>query len=63
MKLTVIEVSRQADVHPQTVRALERRGLIKARRDVNGWRRYEPEVVDQIRKLYAMDERPSPEAA
>jgi DNA-binding transcriptional MerR regulator len=55
MKLTISEVSRQAGIHPDTVRALERRGLISAERDLNGWRRYSPAVVEQIKKLYATE--------
>ncbi len=64
MKMTVTKVAHGAGVHPHTVRALTRRGLIKAQRDCNGWRRYAPEVIEQIKKLYAMtDERRPPEAA
>jgi DNA-binding transcriptional MerR regulator len=53
MKLTIVEVSRQTGIHKDTVRALERRGLIQCQRDINGWRRYEPLVVEQIKALYA----------
>ncbi len=55
MRLTIGEVSRQVGIHPDTVRALERRGLISAERDLNGWRRYSPAVVEKIRKLYAAE--------
>jgi hypothetical protein len=44
VKLTIIDVAREAGVHKNTVRNLEKRGLIAAERDCNGWRRYSPQV-------------------
>jgi hypothetical protein len=61
VKLTIIDVAREAGVHKNTVRNLEKRGLIAAERDCNGWRRYSPQVVEEIRRLYLMgDADPQP---
>jgi DNA-binding transcriptional MerR regulator len=58
--LTIHEVATKAGLHPDTVRRVERRGLISSKRDVNNWRRYSPDVVDTLKKLYAIsDEKPS----
>lgn len=54
--MLISEVADGAGVHPETVRRLEKRGAIpRAIRDVNGWRRYPPGAVEQIKKLYAAD--------
>jgi len=53
--LLVSTVARAAGVHPETVRRLERRGLIKSRRDVNGWRRYPPNTLETLKRLYGFD--------
>ena len=51
--LLISELAKAVGLHPETLRRLERRGLIASRRDLNGWRRFEPEVVEKIRSLYA----------
>jgi len=55
-RLLISELATAVGLHPETLRRLERRGLITSRRDVNGWRRYEPEIVEKIRSLYAHKE-------
>jgi DNA-binding transcriptional MerR regulator len=54
-RLLVSTLARAVGVHPETVRRLERRGLIKSSRDVNGWRRYPASAVDTLRRLYGTD--------
>jgi len=56
MKLTAGEVSRLVGGHIETVRALEKRGVIQATRDLNGWRRFSPDVVDKLKRLYSSPE-------
>lgn len=53
MKLTVRDISRLVGIHVETVRSLEKRGIIQAQRDLNGWRRFSPDVVDKLKKLYS----------
>jgi DNA-binding transcriptional MerR regulator len=54
--LLISQVAQSAGVCPETIRRLERRGAIPpATRDVNGWRRYPPEAVQRIRKLYMVE--------
>lgn len=60
--MLVSELAKSADVHPETIRRLERRGLIQSQRDINGWRRYPPEAVDVVRKLYAKTDKPAVDA-
>ena len=55
--LLVSHVAKQVGLHPETIRRLERKGVISSRRDVNGWRRYEPEVVQRLRALYGQQEQ------
>jgi len=55
--LSISEVAKAVGLHPETLRRLERKGLITSRRDVNGWRRYEPETVEKLRSLYAHSDR------
>ncbi len=58
MNLLIHEVAMAAKIHTATVKRAEKRGLISSQRDLNGWRRYSPDVVDKLRKLYAVDDRP-----
>ncbi len=46
------EVAERVGIHPETIRRLERRGIITSKRDINGWRRYGPEVVETLKQLY-----------
>lgn len=52
--MLISELARKAKLHPETIRRLERRGLISSHRDVNNWRRYTPDMVDKLKKLYAV---------
>jgi DNA-binding transcriptional MerR regulator len=56
MTLLLHEVAAQSGIHPQTVRRLKARGLITCKRDHNGWRRYSPDVVEKLKKLYVQDD-------
>jgi len=49
----ISELAKKVDLHPETIRRLERKGIITSRRDLNGWRRYPPETVRKLRELYA----------
>jgi len=50
--LLISELAKAVGLHPETLRRLERRGLISSHRDVNGWRRYGYETVEKLRSLY-----------
>ena len=65
MSLLVHEVAKKVKIHIDTIKRAEKRGLISPQRDVNGWRRYSPDVVDKLKKLYAVSdsEQPPSEAA
>ena len=54
--LLLCDVARATNCHRNTIIRLEKRGLIKSWRDVNGWRRFSPDVPDKIRSLYANGE-------
>jgi DNA-binding transcriptional MerR regulator len=60
--MLISELAEKAGRHPETIRRLEKRGLISSRRDINGWRHYSPDVVDKVKKLYADSDQSSPEA-
>ncbi len=57
-RLLISELAEAVGLHPETLRRLERRGLITSRRDVNGWRRYDPDTVEKVRSLYSHKEAP-----
>ena len=59
MSLLVHEVAKRAKVSNDTVRNADRRGLISSVRDVNGWRRFSPNVVDELKKLYVRSDESS----
>jgi len=50
--MLIHDLSRKVGLHPNTIRRLEKDGVIRANRDVNGWRRYDESTVDQLKKLY-----------
>jgi DNA-binding transcriptional MerR regulator len=50
--MLISEVAEKVGLHPETIRRLEKRGVIASKRDVNGWRRYSPEIVAQLKALY-----------
>lgn len=50
--LTISEAARELGCSVEWLRAAELNGKIPvARRDINGWRRYSPQDVEQIRRL------------
>ena len=55
MSLLIHELAERAEVSRDTIRRLEGKGLIRADRDINNWRRYPPETVTVIRRLYAKE--------
>jgi DNA-binding transcriptional MerR regulator len=62
--LTIHQVAVMAGLHRDTVRRLDKRGVIASKRDVNGWRRYSPAIVEQLKALHASDEDgPEPKRA
>lgn len=60
--MLISEIAAKVGLHPETIRRLEKRGLIKSRRDLNGWRRYSPAVVEQLKALYAPGDDKGPGA-
>jgi len=63
--MLISELAERVGLHPETIRRLERRGIITSQRDMNNWRHYSPDSVEKLKKLYAISdsEHPSPEAA
>lgn len=49
--LRIAAAARHLGVHPDTLRAWEKRGLIQPRRDWTGARRYAPADLDRLRAL------------
>ena len=54
----LIQDLERVGLHAETIRRLEKRGVITCRRDVNGWRRFPEQTVVQLRELYAKDSEP-----
>ena len=54
--MLISELAEKVGLHPETLRRLERRGLISSKRDVNGWRHYSPETLQRIQELYQLKE-------
>jgi DNA-binding transcriptional MerR regulator len=54
LTLLVSEASEVVGIHPNTLRRLEAKGLIRPARDYNGWRRYE------VRDLLELKEKLQP---
>lgn len=63
--MLISELAERVGLHPETIRRLERRGLIHSDRDINNWRRYDASIVLTIKKLYAKndDQKKSEQAA
>ncbi|MBU0514812.1 MAG: helix-turn-helix domain-containing protein [Proteobacteria bacterium] len=57
--LFISEAAEQAGVHPNTLKRYEERGLVHARRDFRGWRRFPPAEVTRLRDL--LDRRTEPQ--
>lgn len=58
--MLISELAKKTGVHPETIRRLERRGLITSRRDINNWRRYSADSLNVLRRLYGSDEDVAP---
>ena len=53
MNIRISEAAKQLGVHPNTLRVLERRGVIAARRDWANYRIFSPEELREIeRRLF-----------
>ena len=50
--MLIHDLAKKVGLHPNTIRRLEKTGVIHSNRDVNNWRRYDESAVDQLRKLY-----------
>ncbi len=46
------EVAKQLEIHPNTIRRLEKNGLIRTQRTLTGYRIFTPETVQKIREIY-----------
>ena len=57
--MRITDAARELGVHPDTLRAWERRELFKARRDWTGARRYTAEDLSRLRQLI-FPEPPAP---
>ncbi len=58
--MLISEIAEKVGLHPETIRRLEKRGIITPKRDVNGWRRYSPENV-QMENTKKLPEDNSPQ--
>lgn len=54
--MLISELARRVNLHPATLRRLERKGLLAPGRDVNGWRVYSPDVVKVLQDYYKRGE-------
>jgi DNA-binding transcriptional MerR regulator len=59
--MLISELAQAVGLHPETIRRLERRGLIRSARDHNGWRHYSVDAVVKLKELYAKNEEASSE--
>ena len=50
-ELLTAQVAKIAGCHPNTVKRYEKRGMIKAKRDRNGFRRFPVEEANKLKKL------------
>lgn len=50
-KLTVAKAARYLECHPETVRRLEKRGELKARRDYRGFRIFDLEEILKLKRI------------
>jgi DNA-binding transcriptional MerR regulator len=60
--MLISELAEKVGLHPETIRRLERRGLINSQRDLNNWRRYPPEMVDVLKRLYGQTDQSNSES-
>lgn len=52
MEKRIGQVSRELGIHENTIRALERRGLIHPDRSLTGYRIFDEETIQKIREIY-----------
>ncbi len=50
--LKIGDVAKQLKIHPNTIRRLEKNGLIRTQRTLTGYRIFTPETVEKIRQIY-----------
>ncbi len=55
--LKIGDVAKQLQIHPNTIRRLERNGLIRTQRTLTGYRIFTPEMVEKIREIYMKDSK------
>jgi len=60
MRKKIHEVSQELGLHPNTIRLLERRGLIHPDRNLAGHRVFTDDMIQEIRAIYR-DKRPNNE--
>lgn len=53
--LKIGDVAKQLKIHPNTLRRLEKNGLIRTERTLTGYRIFTPETVQKIREIYMKD--------
>lgn len=53
--ITTKVLAQATGMSPQTIRRLERRGLIRAVRDYRGWRQFAPSEANRLRALLGWD--------
>lgn len=61
--LTTKEFAEAVGTSVQTVRRLEKSGVINAVRDFRGWRKFSPSEVDRVRRLLGWQTNPEVETA
>lgn len=54
-ELRIGDVAKQLKIHPNTIRRLEKDGLIHTERTLTGYRIFTPETIQKIREFYAKD--------
>ena len=55
--LKIGEVAKQLRIHPNTIRRLEKNGLIRTQRTLTGYRIFTSETVEKIREFYMKDSK------
>ena len=55
--MLIHEVAERVGICTDTLRRLERKGIISSRRDENGWRHFSESTVKRLREFYAKDDK------
>jgi DNA-binding transcriptional MerR regulator len=50
--MLITELAEAVGVHPETIRRLERAGILHSERDKNGWRVFDQSAVEKLKELY-----------